>query len=78
MFTMKSLHIADGGIVTSLPEVGSLTMQFDVGDLHIFGGGSLHSVSVAVSAGNLTVDDLGVLRGDLIDDKYDIYGLLLL
>ena len=67
---MKSLHVADGGIVKSLPEVGAQLIEFDIGDLHIYGGGIVHSIWMDVSAGNLTVDDLGHLRGDPVDEKY--------
>lgn len=70
LYSMNSLHVADGGIVTSLPEVDAQLMQFEVGDLHVYGGGSLHSIWMDITATNLTVDDLGNIRGDAVDDKY--------
>ena len=70
LYSMKSLHVADGGIVTSLPEVGAQIMQYDIGDLHIFGGGLMHSIWMGISAVNLTVDDLGILRGNPYDARF--------
>ena len=70
LYSMKSLHVADGGIVKSLPEVGAQLLEFDIGDLHIYGGGVMNTIWMGISAGNLTVDHLGYLRGDPVDDKY--------
>lgn len=70
LYSMKSLHVADGGIVRSLPEVAAQLLEFDIGDLHIYGGGIMNSIWMGISASNLTVDHLGHLYGDSFDDKY--------
>lgn len=69
VFKFNSLTVADGGEVTSANDVGSNPLNFDVGNLTIKGGGILHMKRIVIEAGNMTVDDLGILRGDLHDPK---------
>ena len=73
LYAMKSLNIADGGIVKSLPEVAAKLLEFDIGSIHIYGGGIMNSIWMHVTAGNITIDDLGHLRGDPVDDRYFNY-----
>ena len=68
LYSIKSLNVQDGGIVASLPEVAAQQMEFDIEDLHIYGGGLMHSIWMHVTASNITVDDLGHLRGDPVND----------
>ena len=70
LYSMQSLHLSDGGIVASLPEVASNRLQLDIGDLHVHGGGLLHSIWLEITARNLTIDDLGVLKADPYDARY--------
>lgn len=68
-FKFNSLTVADGGEVTSGSDVDSKPLTFDVSELNIKGGGRLHMKRIIIDAGNMTVDDLGTLRGDLHDPK---------
>ena len=70
LYMIKSLHVADGGEVTALPEFGAQKLEFEIGNLHIFGGGTLHSIQMDIVVSNMTVDDLGILRGDSYDARY--------
>lgn len=69
VFKFNSLTVADGGEVTSYADVDSKALTFNVGDLIIRGGGRLHMKRSVIKAGNMTVDDLGVVRADLHDNK---------
>lgn len=69
LFKFHSLTVADGGEVTSYSDVDSKPLTFDVGDLLIKGAGRLHTKRIVINAGNMTVDDLGILRADLHDPK---------
>ena len=62
-----SLIVADEGEVTSTPEVGNSSLAFDVDNIAVQGGGVLHMVRMRIYAGNFSVNDLGVVRGDVAD-----------
>lgn len=72
VFKFNSLTVADQGELTSGDDVDSKALTFNVGELKIKGGGNLHMKRLVIKAGNMTVDDLGVLRGDLHDPKYEL------
>ena len=68
-YTFSSLIVADGGEMTTTSEVGRNELTLDIGDVKIQGGGLLHMMRMRVFAGNLTVDDLGHVRGDPVDAR---------
>lgn len=69
-YKFHSLTVADGGKVTSTPDVNSNSLTLDVDDVAIQGGGILHMVRMLIFAGNFTVDDLGHVRGDTFDNRF--------
>ena len=68
-YKFHSLTVADGGEVTSTPDVNNNSLTLDIDDVAIQGGGILHMVRMRISAGNFTVDDLGHVRGDTFDNR---------
>ena len=68
-YRFHSLTVADGGEVTSTSQVGSNSLTLNVGDITVQGGGALHMVRMRVLTGNLTVNDLGYITGDLVDTR---------
>ena len=70
-YTFSSLTVADGGEVTTTSDVGRKELILDIGDVDIQGGGVLHMVRMRVFAGNFTVDDLGHVRGDSLDARFE-------
>lgn len=69
-YRFHSLTVADGGEVTSTPDVSSNSLTLDIDDVLIQGGGILHMVRMRIVAGNFTVDDLGHVRGDTFDNRF--------
>ena len=69
-YRFHSLTVADGGEVTSTPDVNSNSLTLDIDDVRIQGGGILHMVRMRILAGNFTVDDLGHVRGDTFDNRF--------
>ena len=69
-YRFHSLTVADGGEVTSTPDVSSNSLTLDIDDVLIQGGGILHMVRMRILAGNFTVDDLGHVRGDTFDNRF--------
>ena len=69
-YRFHALTVADGGEVTSTPEVNSNSLTLDIDDVAIQGGGILHMVRMRILAGNFTVDDLGHVRGDTFDNRF--------
>ena len=69
LYKFAFLTVADGGEVTSASDVNDKSLGFDIGDMSIKGGGLMHHKRMNIVAGNLTVDDLGVLRADLHDPR---------
>ena len=68
-YKWNSLTIGDGGELRSTSDVGRNALTLEVGDVTIQGGGTLHMKRISVVAENFTVDDLGELRGDVLDAK---------
>ena len=69
-YGFHSLTVADGGEVTSTPDVSSNSLTLDIDDVAIQGGGMLHMVRIRILAGNFTVDDQGHVRGDTFDNRF--------
>ena len=69
-YIFHSLTVADGGEVTSTPDVNSNSLTLNIDDVAIQGGGILHMVRMRILAGNFTVDDLGHVRGDTLDNRF--------
>lgn len=69
-YRFHSLTVADGGEVTSTPDVNGNSLTLDIDDVLIQGGGILHMVRMRIVAGNFTVDDLGHVRGDTFDNRF--------
>ena len=69
-YKFHSLTVADGGEVTSTPDVSSNSLTLDIDDVAIQGGGILHMVRMRIFAGNFAVDDLGHVRGDMFDNRF--------
>ena len=69
-YRFHSLTVADGGEVTSTPDVSSNSLTLDIDDVAIQGGGMLHMVRIRILAGNFTVDDQGHVRGDTFDNRF--------
>lgn len=67
VYKFVSLTVGDQGEVSALPGAKDLEnnltiVAFDT--LRVFGGGSVHAVSLNLKAHKLIVDDLGVITGD--------------
>lgn len=73
LYKFSSLTVANGGEVTSAADAKDNSLAFDIGDLSITGGGLLHCKRMNIVAGNVTIDDLGILRADLHGPRYHVF-----
>lgn len=69
VYQFDTLTIADGGEVTSTSDVRNLLLTLVMKLGNIQGGGRLHMTNMLIKAENFSVDDLGVVRGDVYDNR---------
>ena len=63
------MTIADGGEITSTNDVKNRRLTIEMTEGNIQGGGLLHMSNMVIKGGNFTVDDLGIVRGDVYDTR---------